>query len=412
MRLLYFSPVAADSYAQRPHFMVRAWLEWGAESVLWVNPYPCRLPRWQDLRRGPALSDQASLRDPRVRVMNVPALPIEPLPLGAWLNRRLLGGKAWRKIEQYATGGQTIVGVGRPCALALAALDELRQYGSFYDAMDNFPEFYGGLSRRAMLRTEQAVAERVDSIMASSTFLADKFVRRGLQVEKVLNACETEGLETRGEERGMGGSPAIEGSRFRVQSSEFPNPKFQIPNQQITNPESLTPPILGYVGCIGHWFDWPLVIRLARAMPDARLELIGPCVVKPPEKLPENVRLLPACKHSAAAGHLRRFSAGLIPFLGDALTAGVDPIKYYEYRAAGLPVLSTSFGEMAFRGREDGVFFLDQNEDLAEVVRTAVGRRVDPVETSRFRHENDWRCRFRGSGFLALQCASRGKRAA
>ncbi len=378
MRLLYFSPVAADSYAQRPHFMVRAWLEWGAESVLWVNPYPCRLPRWQDLRRGPGLSNQASPRDPRIRVMNVPALPIEPLPLGAWLNRRLLGRKAWRKIERYAADGQTIVGVGRPCALALAALGELQQSGSFYDAMDNFPEFYGGLSRRAMLRTEQAVAERVDLIVASSTFLADKFVRRGLRVEKVLNACED----------------AVSSSPCLLASSSPPLP------------------VLGYVGCIGRWFDWPLVIRLARAMPDARLELVGPCVVKPPEKLPGNIRLLPACKHSAAAGHLGRFSAGLIPFVGNALTAGVDPIKYYEYRAAGLPVLSTSFGEMAMRGREEGVFFLDQSENLAEVVRAALGRRVEPAETNRFHRENDWRCRFQGSGLLALLCASRRRRAA
>ena len=51
MRLLYFSPVPAGSYAQRPHFMVRAWLDWGVESVLWVNPYPCRLPQWRDVRR-------------------------------------------------------------------------------------------------------------------------------------------------------------------------------------------------------------------------------------------------------------------------------------------------------------------------------------------------------------------------
>jgi len=395
MQLLYFSPVAADSYAQRPHFMVRAWLEWGAESVLWVNPYPCRLPRWQDLRRGPGLSNQASLRDPRVRVMSVPALPIEPLPLGAWLNRRLLGGKAWRKIERYATDGQTIVGVGRPCALALAALDELQQSGSFYDAMDNFPEFYGGLSRRAMLRTEQAVAERVDLIVASSTFLADKFTRRGLQAEKVLNACENDEYRMMNDEyntrqSGVSDASLILHSSFYIHHS----------------------PILGYVGCIGHWFDWPLVIRLARAMPDARLELVGPCVVKPPEKLPGNVRLLPACKHSETAGHLGRFSAGLIPFVNDALTAGVDPIKYYEYRAAGLPVLSTSFGEMALRGREEEVFFLDQNENLAEVVRTAIGRRVDPAETSRFRRENDWRRRFQGSGLLALLCASRRRRAA
>ena len=56
--------------------------------------------------------------------------------------------------------------------------------------MDNFPEFHRGLSRRAMRRHEDAVAAEVDLVVASSTFLAEKFARRGLRVEKVLNACE------------------------------------------------------------------------------------------------------------------------------------------------------------------------------------------------------------------------------
>ena len=51
MRLLYVSPIHAGSYAQRPHFVVRSFLEHGVESVLWVNPYPCRLPQWRDLLR-------------------------------------------------------------------------------------------------------------------------------------------------------------------------------------------------------------------------------------------------------------------------------------------------------------------------------------------------------------------------
>lgn len=390
MRLLYFSPVAADSYAQRPHFMVRAWLEWGIRSVLWVNPYPCRLPRPSDLRRGPGSSKQSSQCDPRVDVLNVPALPIEPLPLGPEFNRHIFGRSAWRKIEQFVSDDDTVIGVGRPSALAAAALKELHPSSSFYDAMDNFPEFHTGLSRKAMFRNEQIIAERADLIVASSTFLADKFIRRGLRVEKVLNACEiNDGRGTRDEERVVSVKP-------------------QATNTQSPIPES---PILGYIGCIGRWFDWPLVIRLARSMPEARFELVGPCVVKPPERLPDNVNMSPACKHSETIGLMSRFSAGLIPFEINALTAGVDPIKYYEYRAAGLPVLSTSFGEMAMRGRDDGVYFLDQDYPV-ERVREAVGRQFDPSDTSRFRHENNWRCRYQGSGLLSLLCASRRKLAA
>lgn len=47
------------------------------------------------------------------------------------------------------------------------------------------------------------------------------------------------------------------------------------------------------------------------------------------------------------------------PFLDNALTRHVDPVKFYEYRAAGLGVLSTRFGTMSARGPNDQVLFFD-----------------------------------------------------
>ncbi len=396
MRLVYFSPVAAGSYAQRPHFMVRAWLDWGVESVLWVNPYPCRLPRWQDLRRAAGLRDQGTPLDPRVRAIDVPSLPIEPLPLGAWLNRRLLWRNVWREIERFAMSDTLIIGIGHPCALALESIRRLAPSASFFDAMDNFPEFHRGLSRRSMRRREDAIAAEVDLVVASSSFLADKFARRGLRVERVLNACEI--VDRVGEgERGREGEKTNQ-SRLSVS----PSPTLSAPS-----------PVLGYLGCIGRWFDWPLVFRLAESLPHARIELVGPCVVPPPAVLPANVRMTPACKQTDVAERLSRFSAGLIPFRNNALTAGVDPIKYYDYRAAGLPVLSTRFGEMATRGRGDGVYFLDGSDSLAEIATVALADRRDDAETSRFRRDNNWASRFRQSeGLRSLVSASRMRRAA
>jgi capsule polysaccharide modification protein KpsS len=40
--------------------------------------------------------------------------------------------------------------VGRPSSLALEALRTLGRVWSFYDAMDDFPEFYRGLARQAV----------------------------------------------------------------------------------------------------------------------------------------------------------------------------------------------------------------------------------------------------------------------
>jgi glycosyltransferase involved in cell wall biosynthesis len=342
--------------------MVRAWLAMGAEAVLWANPYPTRMPVAGDLFRRRGMHDQGTAMDPRVETLNVPALPLEPLPGGAKINRRLFWKKAWRRIEEFASRGKTILGVGKPSALALNVLSEIDVAGSFFDAMDNFPDFYSGISRRSMRYYEDAVAENVDLVLASSTFLADKFERRWLRVRKVLNGYPMSTLPPwrpkRGDEK----------------------------------------PVLGYLGCLGPWLDWPLLIRLAEGMPEASVELIGPCPKRPPRNLPPNVRLFPPCPQSEAARHIARFSAGLIPFAKNRLTEGVDPIKYYEYRAAGLPVLSTRFGEMAARGENDGVFFLEANGDPAATARRALRCEFSEREIRDFRRENDWEDRFLRSG--------------
>jgi glycosyltransferase involved in cell wall biosynthesis len=377
MRLIYFSPIAASTYAQRPHFTVQAWLELGAESVLWVDPYPCRLPRWNDFRLIRGLNHQNTPLDSRVEVLRVPALPIEPLPGGSWINRRLLWRGVWQKMMDFVRDPQkTIIGIGRPCALALDALEKLPHRASFYDAMDNFPAFHHGLSRQSVQYYEERIASRVDMVTASSSYLAAKFMNRGLNVKKVPNA-------------------------YRMAT---------LPPWQPVNHRDV---VLGYIGCLGSWFDWPLVLQLARRLPRARLELIGPRHVSPPGNLPSNIYMFPPCKQSEASNHLAGFSAGLIPFRNNSLTAGVDPIKYYEYRAAGLPVLSTSFGEMALRKAEDGVYFLDQANDLSLLVDRALRHRENRTAMTCFRRDHDWRARFiTASPFNSLINTFVGQRAA
>jgi glycosyltransferase involved in cell wall biosynthesis len=358
MRLIYFSPVPASSYAQRPHFTVQAWLDLGVDSVLWVNPYPCRLPRWNDLKRDRRLDVQGTPLDSRISVLDVPALPIEPLPGGPWLNRHLLWRGVWHRLMDFASrSNTTILGIGRPGALALASLRRLPHKASFFDAMDNFPQFHQGLSRRSMKYHEDAVAAEVDMVMASSSHLAGKFIIRGLNVKKVLNAYPMETLP----------------------------PWEPVVKRDI---------VLGFLGCFGNWFDWPLVVELARQLPQARLELVGPQHVSPPSGLPSNIHLFPPCKQNDAWKHMSRFSAGLIPFSSNALTIGFDPIKYYEYRAAGLPVLSASFGEMALRTAKDGVYFLDKTNDLSSLINNAIQHRDDQTTVARFRRDHDWRERF------------------
>ncbi len=359
--LVYFAPVAWDSYLQRPHYVARHVLARGGR-VLWIDPYPTRFPMLRDLRRRVG----TTLRTPRpsgLTVIAPRALPLEPLRAGQALNDALFGRALLARVRAWCADDTVTVGIGRPSSLALRALDVLRPSWSVFDALDDFPQFYEGLAQRAVARLESAIAERVDAVLTPSTGLWHKFAALGTRRVMVHNACE------------MAALPPVRDS-------------------------PPTPPVVGFVGCISTWFDWALVDRLARERPQVRFELSGPCFDGPSAQLPPNVQLLPACAHDEAVRRMTRFSVGLIPFKRNLLTEGVDPIKYYEYRGLGLPVLSSRFGEMALRGEPDGVFFAEEPGALAATLARAA-RPVSQHDVDAFRRAHSWERRFADAGLFA-----------
>jgi len=370
MRLVYLSPVPWASFAQRPHRFVEWFHARVGGEVLWIDPYPTRLPELADFGRakaegGCAMKTAAKGNTPAwLTVLHPRSLPIEPLPGSSVLNR-LLWNDVLRAVEAFVGQCQCLLGIGKPSELALQTLARHPSIPSLYDAMDNFPAFYRGLSRLAMEGRERKVAAQVSRISVSSTVLAGRFAAYRSKLVFAHNACSSEAL------------PPVEAARKESER-----------------------PVLGYVGTIGHWFDWPSVFNLAEANPSLCIRLIGPAYVTPSGRLPRNIELLPACDHATAMRSMQKFSVGLIPFKRTNLTASVDPIKYYEYRAMGLPVLSTRFGEMALREGHAGVFFADKCSDLAAVAESAMAYECVIGEIEEFRAANSWKARFDASDIL------------
>ena len=363
-RLVYLSPVPWFSFTQRPHKYVQWFHEKTGGDVLWVDPYPTRLPVWRDFQtsknrlRNNLDSISVNYSPKWLTITRARAFPIEPLP-GSGLINSLLWDKLFQQIDSFLQGGDCQIVVGKPSELALRVLDRHPDVFSIYDAMDDFPAFYQGFSRQSMARREQAVAKRVSRVLVSSTMLAERF--SGLRSRPViaLNAC------------------AIESLPFMTQKTDKPKQS-----------------VLGYVGTIGHWFDWKLVFLLARINPAMRIRLIGPIYKTPPAGMPLNIEIFPACDHASAIQWMQGFSVGLIPFIKNELTASVDPIKYYEYFALGLPILSTRFGEMALRGGRPGVFLVDTHDNLAGQVQAALTYHYCLEDVNMFRIENSWESRF------------------
>jgi len=153
-------------------------------------------------------------------------------------------------------------------------------------------------------------------------------------------------------------------------------------------------PVLGYVGTIDHWFDWDAVLRIALAFPKCKVRLIGPLLAPPMRSLPANIDVMPPCSMPGAMWAMQEFSVGLVPFKVNRLTASVDPIKYYEYRAMGLPVLSTEFGEMIFHASIDDGVFLFNKENMEERLYLSLSYCDDFSKIFDFRKKNSWDNRF------------------
>ena len=344
-RLIYLAPVPLNSPSQRPHHFVEwAHERWGCE-VWWVQPYPVRLPRLGDVRRlrrrevasgvgsgalGPPWRGAAWLH-----VVSLAAVPVEPLPGGRSFLKKLHASARSRLLALMAQE-DTWMAVGRPSGLAMDLCTALQGQRVLYDVMDDMSQFSQGLSQRWMRRAHEAILAQAEAVWCS----ADKLLKTTLDSTRALPALVRNG-------------------------TALPDPPRPGASGVGTAPHAQAPLVLGYVGTIASWFDWQALAQVASALPQARIEVYGPQESARPANLPPQVQLFAPVPHAEVFALMRQWHAGLIPFVRNALTASVDPVKYYEYRACGLPVLTTLFGEMHHHSSiDDGVWNMEDAQVL------------------------------------------------
>jgi hypothetical protein len=141
-------------------------------------------------------------------------------------------------------------------------------------------------------------------------------------------------------------------------------------------------PVLEYHGSLyGHWFDWEAISRIAEALPDSRVLLIGDRPRQPP-LLPANVHLLGLKPQGDLAGYLAHTDVGIIPFVVSDTTHAVSPLKAFEYLAMGVPVAASPLEPLR---NLDGVYL---DSDLVAAVRRALA--APPVDRRKARADHGW----------------------
>jgi glycosyltransferase involved in cell wall biosynthesis len=134
-------------------------------------------------------------------------------------------------------------------------------------------------------------------------------------------------------------------------------------------------PIVGFVGSIREELDLALIARVARRAPDLTFVLAGPAVADTRElRACANVVLAGPVPHSDAIRYMLAFDAAILPYVVNAYTSDLMPVKLKEFLAAGLPIVSTRLPEVCrFAALHAGlVRFAATDEAFVDALRQAL----------------------------------------
>lgn len=184
-----------------------------------------------------------------------------------------------------------------------------------YDCVDEWSAFKGLLRQEVMQMYERHLIQVADITI---TTMPELFKARQAWANKIYlipNAAEIEHFA-------------------KAQDSET-----EIPGDIA----AIRQPIIGFVGSMQYWLDYDLLRYVAQARPEWSFVFIGPighlASIEKIESLP-NIFLLGARPYQSLPNYIKAFQVCINPFKVDALANGCDPLKSYEYLAAGKPIVS------------------------------------------------------------------------
>jgi glycosyltransferase involved in cell wall biosynthesis len=232
-----------------------------------------------------------------------------------------------------------------------------------YDLMDDHAGFSSIMPHT--LEQEGALLESADLVVATSGMLEAQARRRSSNVVLVRNGCDYDHFSRAGTSRPI-------------------------------EPAKTSRPVIGYVGAVADWFDADLVADLAARRPEWDFVLVGSTHSGDVTRLAAlpNVSLPGEKPYAEIPGWLARFDVAIVPFKRLPLTEATNPVKAYEYLAAGKPLVSVPLPEMRALG--DLVRLADDAAGFEAEIVAAMSEKGDRATERRraFARENTWQRRF------------------
>lgn len=247
-------------------------------------------------------------------------------------------------------------------------VDTLKSMGVkiLYDCVDEHSAFPGVTNVSGVLEAEEILIAKSFIVIATSKTLCERISKANSNCFYVPNAADFEHFNN------------------AIYSTQMPR-----------EVECLKHPVIGFIGAIWDWINIDLVCKLAELHPDYSILLVGP-VYFGLDKLKKytNIFAVGIKKYELLPQYLSCMDVCLIPFKIDKLTLASNPIKLYEYLAAGKPVVSTALPEVC-ENASQFVMIAQNDADFIKKVEKAVNetkcenkeaifRRID------FARNNSW----------------------
>ena len=148
--------------------------------------------------------------------------------------------------------------------------------------------------------------------------------------------------------------------------------------------------VIGYHGMISTWFDFDLLDEAVAVRPEWTFVLVGPADDRIRARLDRslnaaNLLWLGERPSSEMPAYASGFDVGVIWFTVDHMTAGVTPLKMFEYLAAGTPCVSTP---LPAASSTRGVRVASDADQMVAAIEAALSDDSDHVR--RLGASHDW----------------------
>lgn len=150
-------------------------------------------------------------------------------------------------------------------------------------------------------------------------------------------------------------------------------------------------PIAGYIGAIAEWFDYEWMIYAARNNPNINFALIGPVIGNLGwiSKLPDNIKYLGPKAYNEIPAYYKSLDVGIIPFRVESdVIINCNPIKFYEYCAAGIPVVTTPLPELACYNKNLTTAY--NKEQFSQGIRELINKSYSKTSLKEIAVDNSW----------------------